>query len=85
MSIDSLQVTIPLPSPIPRQRGRNATSDGSGTRLAIRFTKRERVIIEKQAELLGVTVSQFLRWCAVYTAVELEKRDAIRHSSTESN
>jgi hypothetical protein len=73
-----LQVTILTPSYIPMARGIHATGR-MGTLLRLRIAKDDRDIIEQAAELCGVNMSTFARWCSVYAA------DAIVKAMEEDN
>lgn len=69
-----LRVTIPLPSEIPRGRGRHATGR-FGTGIRVRITYEERLLIEQVIGNLDaeMTLSSFLRWCGVHAAQALQR------------
>src|SRR5262245_61479941 len=66
--------------PIPRStkniyRGFHDTHAPNTTPISTRWTERDRVYIENQAHKLGVTFSEFVRWCAFYGAHEVDRID----------
>lgn len=61
-------ISIPLPQTIPRGRCINGTAYGSDTSIRTRLPKKEREAVNKAAEACGMTLSNFIRWCAVQTA-----------------
>jgi len=61
-------IEIPIPQQIPRGKGIHGTAYASNTSLRARIPKHERAEVNKAAEKLGVTPSNFVRWCAVQTA-----------------
>jgi len=72
MEARDLTVTIPIPCDPPRARGIYST-DRFGVCLRARVHDTELELIEQEATELGVSVSAFIRWCAVQTAKELER------------
>lgn len=66
-------VTIPIPAPTPHMyRGflnRNVTEESFP--MSIRWTDADRDYITAQASKLGISFSEFVRWCAYYSAKEL--------------
>jgi hypothetical protein len=73
-----IKVTIPVPSEIPRARGLNSTI-GYGGNLRIRCTNSDYDLVFEEAIRLGVTPSNFARWCIVETAIAIR-----RHRETNS-
>ncbi len=65
-----LSVTIPIPCDIPRARGIQSTQQ-FGRSVRARIHDDELEFIKQEAAEIGVTVSAFVRWCAVQTAKEL--------------
>ncbi len=66
-----LSIIIPIPTHIPRARGVHATGTfGAETR--VRLHNDELVLIQQQADALGVTVANFIRHCTVETAKALD-------------
>jgi len=77
MSYDPpLKIWIPLPSPMPRARGRQSTG-GFGGNLRVRCTDEEYMLVQSEAAELGLSIAAFSRWCIVQTANTLKgHRDA---------
>lgn len=67
-----MRLCIPLPSEITRARGVHSAG-ALGANIRVRISKMERRLIEKEAERLGLNMSSFTRWCAVYAAHTLKK------------
>lgn len=65
-----IKVTIPAPSEIPRARGPNSTGKYGGN-LRVRCSNQEYDLVFDEAALLGVTPSNFCRWCIVQTALAM--------------
>ena len=61
-------IEIPLPHVIPRGKGINGTAYGNDTSIRTRLPKHEREAVYEAAEVMGVTPSNFIRWCAVQVA-----------------
>jgi len=61
-------IEIPTPSIIPRGKGINGTAYGNDTSIRTRLPKHERKSVEAAADALGLTPSNFIRWCAVQVA-----------------
>ncbi len=72
MDASDLSVTIPIPCDPPRARGIYSTQR-FGVCIRARIHTDELQLIEQEAKELGVSVSAFIRWCAVQTAKELER------------
>lgn len=69
-----LRITIPIPSYIPRARGRNATTGLLGGNLRFRCSDPEHELIQSEANMLGdIPVATFARWCTVHVARELKR------------
>lgn len=65
-----IEITIPVPSYIPRARGIHAVGK-FGTLLKAKCTADEKELVQQAAEQMGVTYSEFIRWCAVKCAKEI--------------
>lgn len=63
-------ITIPFPSYIPRARGIHAVGK-FGTLLKAKCTLAEKELVQKAAEQIGVTPSEFIRWCSAKCAKEI--------------
>lgn len=75
MSNDTpLTISIPYPCVMPRGEGINSTGS-YGDILKARVPREEYMQVERVSASLGLTVSMFTRWCAVYAAKTLEKKD----------
>ncbi len=72
MDANDLSVTIPIPCDPPRARGIHSTQR-FGQSVRARIHNDELELIEQEAAEVGVTVSAFIRWCAVMTAKELNR------------
>lgn len=70
---DNLTVTIPLPSHEKRRRGLSATTT-YGSKIYMRCHNTELAQIDAAAAILGLTRSQYMRWCALYAAREIQRR-----------
>jgi hypothetical protein len=67
-----LTLTIPFPSYIPRGRGIHAVGK-FGSLLKAKCSIGEFEEVDKAASKIGVSRSEFIRWCAVKTAAEVMK------------
>lgn len=67
-------IEIPLPHTIPRGKGINGTAYGNDTSIRTRLPKHEREAVEEAADAMGVTLSNFIRWCAVQAASVINQR-----------
>ena len=65
-----LRLTITTPSPSPRKRGINSTTPFHNV-MHTRCSQQEFNIITAGARVLGITVSEYLRWLGVHAAKEL--------------
>lgn len=65
-----VQITIPFPSHIPRARGIHAVGK-FGTLFKAKCTVEEKELVQQAADAIGITYSEFIRWCAVYSAKEI--------------
>lgn len=79
----TITVTIPIPSYIPKARGRHATSKQGGN-LRVRCSNRELALIRGEAKRLGLSTSQFVRWAALRVAEELERQGATTREADRS-
>ena len=71
-----VKLSIPLPSPIPRARGIHSTG-GFGGNIRVRCTDDEKLLVQSEANYLGLTLASFSRWCITHAAHLLkEHRDA---------
>jgi hypothetical protein len=71
-AIEVLTITIPFPSHIPRARGIHAVGK-FGTVLKAKCSRDEEEAVQAAADKLGLTKSEFIRWCSVYSAREIMK------------
>lgn len=67
---DRITVTIPFPSYIPRARGIHAVGK-FGTLLKAKCTLAEKELVQQAADQVGVSYSEFIRWCATKCAKEI--------------
>ena len=65
-----LKVEIPIPSEIPRARGIHST-EKFGTKMKVRYSVDEEMLVKEQAKRIGVGTSQFIRWASVHLAKAL--------------
>lgn len=70
--LENIQLTIPYPSYIPRARGIYAVGK-FGTLLKAKCTQEEKELVQKAADHIGVSYSEFIRWCASQCAKEVLK------------
>ena len=70
--VEGLTITIPVPSYIPRQRGIHAVAK-FGTIFKAKCSLDEKEIVQRAAEFLNITPSEFIRWCAVHVSREVLK------------
>jgi uncharacterized protein (DUF1778 family) len=71
-----------LSVPIPRQtqyvyRGLRNTKVPDTNPISIRWTVTDRQFIDKQANRIGITFSEFVRWVAYHAALEVDKLDYV--------
>lgn len=66
-------IEIPVPQSIPRGKGINGTAYNNDA-IRTRTTKQEREVIEKAADKLGITPSNFIRWCSVQAATVINRK-----------
>lgn len=69
---DDVTLTIPFPSYIPRGRGIHAVGK-FGSLLKAKCSVAEFEEVQKAADHIGVSRSEFIRWCSVKSAVEVLK------------
>jgi len=80
-----LKIWIPIPSDIPKGFGVNSTGKRGGN-LRVRCTNSEYDKIQSEAEVIGVSLANFVRWCAIHVAGKLEQhRDAQSTSMSIGN
>jgi hypothetical protein len=68
--------TVTIPTPRVQEtsyRGFHDTFSQSTTPVSIRWTDKDREFIELQAHRLGLTFSEFVRWCTYHTAKEVSR------------
>lgn len=65
-------VTIPLPQPIPDGKGVHAARHINP--FTFRLSIADEEVIIKASEVLGVTKSNFVRWCATQVAMKIIER-----------
>jgi hypothetical protein len=71
-----LKISITTPNEIPKSFGVNSTGKRGGN-LRVRCTNAEYDAIQHEAELLGISLAMFTRWCAVQVGQKLlEHREA---------
>jgi hypothetical protein len=67
---DRLTLTIPFPSYIPRARGIHAVGK-FGTQFKAKCTEAEKEALFAAAEMIGISVTDFIRWTVVKAAQEV--------------
>ena len=71
-------LTIPLPRPTAHlYRGFTDRIAPESSPVSIRWTDGDRDFIDKQAHRLGMSFSEFVRWCAYFGAVEIMKQGTL--------
>ena len=65
-------ISIPLPSSIPRARGVHSTG-GFGGNIRVRCSDQEKLLVQSEAKELGLTLASFSRWCIVHAASILKE------------
>lgn len=75
MPADDKSITIPMPRKTSHLlRGNFQHEPAIPTRpTTIRFTDDDRVTIDKEAHALGMSFGEFVRWCALNSAMEVGK------------
>lgn len=67
-------ITIPMPRMTQNlYRGLIGVRTAKTNPVSIRWTDDDRSFIERQAAHIGVTFSEFVRWCALYGSMEVQK------------
>lgn len=66
-------VTITRPLPSTYERGRNSEHENLPP-VSVRLPVEQRDPIEQAARLLGVTKSEFMRWCSYQVALDICKQ-----------
>lgn len=69
---DRLSITIPFPSYIPRARGIHAVGK-FGTLFKAKCTQAEKDLIHEAASKIGISDTDFVRWCVTHSAKEVLK------------
>lgn len=69
---DAVFVTVLAPMHSPRARGIYA-SGNLGDNVRVRMSLEDRKLIERHANTRGMSKAEFMRWCAVNVAKELDK------------
>jgi len=67
-----ITLTIPFPSYIPRARGIHAVGK-FGTQFKAKCTLEEKDIVQRAAEQINISPTEFIRWCSVKAAQEVLK------------
>lgn len=67
---DRITITIPFPSYIPRARGIHAVGK-FGTLFKAKCTEAEKELIQTAADTIGVSATDFVRWCVTHCAKEV--------------
>lgn len=67
---DRLTLTIPFPSYIPRARGVHSAGK-FGTMFKAKCTLDEKEVVQRAARQLGISPTEFTRWCVVHAAKEV--------------
>lgn len=72
------QLSIPLPRPTQYvYRGMKSTKIPDTHPISVRWTDEDRHFIDQQANRIGITFSEFIRWTAYHAALEVHKLDYI--------
>jgi hypothetical protein len=71
-----LTLTIPFPSYIPRGRGIHAVGK-FGSIFKAKCSLEEKDIVQRAAEHISISPSEFIRWCAVKCAKEVLENDGV--------
>lgn len=69
-----LTLTIPYPSYIPRARGINAVNK-FGTVLKAKCNLDEKTTVERAANIVGISYSEFIRWVCYHAARQVLGND----------
>lgn len=69
---DRITITIPFPSYIPRARGIHAVGK-FGTIFKAKCTQAEKDLIQEAADHIGISTTDFVRWCVTHSAKEVLK------------
>lgn len=67
-----LRIAIATPNEIPKGFGINSTGKRGGN-LRVRCTNAEYDAIAEEANLLGISLAMFCRWCAIQVAEKLQE------------
>jgi uncharacterized protein (DUF1778 family) len=71
-------LTIPIPRATAHvYRGFAGHLAPTTTPVSIRWTEGDRDFIDRQAHKLGVSFSEFVRWCAYYAAMEMHRQSTL--------
>lgn len=70
---DKVLITIPIPMAVPRKQGIWATGE-FGRVLRFRVPDDTYQLIKTESQMLGITMSNFIRWTAEHTALQLERK-----------
>ena len=77
-------ITIPTPMIIVRQRGIHATGERYRRAIKLRVSLSDRLLIERVCTEMDMPMSNFIRWCSVHTAAQLQRDiDEIRGTYTD--
>lgn len=69
---DRVTITIPFPSYIPRARGIHAAGK-FGTLFKAKCTQAEKELVQRAADAIGISPTEFIRWCCTHSAKEVLK------------
>lgn len=72
--MDAVTLTIPYPSYIPRARGIHAVGK-FGTVLKAKCNTDEKESVERAADKLGISYSEFIRWVCLHAARQVLGND----------
>jgi hypothetical protein len=68
------QLTIPIPRPNSSiSQGNRANPVAQTIPISVRWTEADRKFIDQQANMIGLSFSEFVRWTAFYCALEINK------------
>lgn len=72
------QLTVPIPRPTQYvYRGMKSTKVPDTNPISIRWTSEDHRFIDEQANRIGITFSEFVRWVAYHAAIEVRKLEYI--------
>jgi uncharacterized protein (DUF1778 family) len=72
------KLSIPLPRPTQNvNRGLGSNRVAELKPISTRWTDEDRLFIDRMANKLGMSFSEFVRWCAYFSAVEVSRLEHI--------